>query len=72
MAEGDRATADIDDRAVQTEHLLRCARDHGERLVELPQRNVGLLDACSLESERDGEGGGGGEVDGCAGGVCIA
>jgi hypothetical protein len=61
--------ADIDLAPVEAQDLFRTYTDHRERLVELPQRNVLLLDASLLESDGDGEGRSGGEIDGGTRGI---
>jgi hypothetical protein len=72
VSQSDGTTTDVDLFPGQVEHLLRRAGDDRERLVELPQGDVVLAHARGLEREGHGEGRGGGEVDGRAGGVGVA
>ena len=72
MSQSYGPTPGINDGPVQTENFLRRADHHAERLIEFPESDVGLRDACCLQRQGDSERGGGGEIDGCAGGIGIA
>ena len=72
VTEGNGATSNVDFGVVDTEDLFGGNTDDGECLVELPQVNVVLLDAGSLECLGHSERRGGREVHRVASSVGVA
>jgi len=64
MTQGDSAAVDVDLRSWDVENLLGDVNDNGEGLVDLEQGDVINGQSSFLQSLGDGDGRGGGEVDG--------
>jgi hypothetical protein len=62
-------TSDVHLAPVQAKHLLCGDGNDGERLVELPQVDLVLLDTGSLKGSGDSERWGSREVNRCTGGI---
>ena len=72
MTQGDSTTIDVDLGSGDVENLLGDVDDYGEGLVDLEQGDIIDGQASFLQSLGDGDGRGGGEVDGVNASVGIS
>src|ERR1700722_9762836 len=72
VAQGNRATVDVDAILVDAEHAGHVERDRGKGLVDLPQVDVLGLQASLLQSLLRGRGGGAGEIGEVVGGLSMS